>query len=249
MMTSKKSGFWTFLFSLLPGAGEMYLGFLKQGASIMIAFFGVFALISGFNLNFLIFLLPVLWFYSFFHTHNLRALPDEEFYTVEDRILFFDTCDEYSCQNIKEFFQRHKTATAWVLILLGISLLWNSLVDFLSWFLPNALYSVLSSFSYNLPQIFIAVAIIAFGLYLISGKKDQLNKEQDYDQEKNPDLNIDFPFSQDTDFEKANPLTPPEIPNFSEENDNAEPQPSDENDGTTPQPSDENDNAAPQPKE
>ncbi len=222
MMTSKKSGFWTFLFSLLPGAGEMYLGFLKQGASIMIAFWGVFALISGFNLNFLIFLLPVLWIYSFFHTHNLRALPDEEFYTIEDRILFFDTCDEYSCQNMKDFFQRHKTATAWVLILLGISLLWNSLLDFLGWFLPNALYNVLNSFSYNLPQIFIAVAIIAFGLYLISGKKDQLNKEQDYGQEKNPDLNIDFPFSQDADFEQTNPLIPSKSQDVSDENNHTE---------------------------
>ena len=79
-MTSKKSGFWTFIFSLFPGAGEMYLGFLRQGTSIMILFFGIFALTAGFNLNFLMFLLPVVWCYSFFHTHNLRSMPDEEYY-------------------------------------------------------------------------------------------------------------------------------------------------------------------------
>ncbi len=30
-MTRKKSGFLTFCFSLIPGAGEMYMGFLEWG--------------------------------------------------------------------------------------------------------------------------------------------------------------------------------------------------------------------------
>ena len=34
-MTKKKNGFLAFCFSLIPGAGEMYMGFMKQGASIM----------------------------------------------------------------------------------------------------------------------------------------------------------------------------------------------------------------------
>ena len=42
-MSRKKSGFLTFCCSLLPGAGEMYLGFLKQGASIMTLFLLLFA--------------------------------------------------------------------------------------------------------------------------------------------------------------------------------------------------------------
>lgn len=29
-MTRKKHGFWLFIFSLLPGAGEMYMGFLNR---------------------------------------------------------------------------------------------------------------------------------------------------------------------------------------------------------------------------
>ena len=39
-MTKKKSGFWTFIFSLLPGAAEMYMGFMKMGVSLMGLFFG-----------------------------------------------------------------------------------------------------------------------------------------------------------------------------------------------------------------
>ena len=34
-MTRKKNGFWTFVCSLVPGAGEMYMGFFKQGLSLM----------------------------------------------------------------------------------------------------------------------------------------------------------------------------------------------------------------------
>ena len=39
-MTRKKRGFWTFIFSLIPGAGEMYLGFMKRGVSTMLVFLG-----------------------------------------------------------------------------------------------------------------------------------------------------------------------------------------------------------------
>lgn len=45
-MTKKKSGFLTFCFSLMPGAGEMYMGFMKQGVSIM-AFFWLLIFFGG----------------------------------------------------------------------------------------------------------------------------------------------------------------------------------------------------------
>ena len=37
-MTKKKGKLLTFCWSLIPGAGEMYLGFFKQGISLMAAF-------------------------------------------------------------------------------------------------------------------------------------------------------------------------------------------------------------------
>ena len=40
-MQKQKRGFWLFIFSLIPGAGEMYMGFKKQGLSIMLMFWGV----------------------------------------------------------------------------------------------------------------------------------------------------------------------------------------------------------------
>ena len=34
-MIRKKSGFIAFICSMVPGAGEMYLGFMKEGLSLM----------------------------------------------------------------------------------------------------------------------------------------------------------------------------------------------------------------------
>ncbi|MCI8355555.1 MAG: hypothetical protein HFI47_10905, partial [Lachnospiraceae bacterium] len=39
MKTKKKSRFLTFCFSMLPGAGEMYMGFMRTGVSLMLLFF------------------------------------------------------------------------------------------------------------------------------------------------------------------------------------------------------------------
>ena len=177
-MTSKKSGFWTFLFSLIPGAGEMYLGFLKHGASVMILFFGIFALTAGFNLNFLMFLLPVVWCYSFFHTHAILSMPDEEFYALEDRFLFLNEEDTDSLsRRISGFLSYHRSAAAWLLIILGVTLLWNSFMDYLYQILPQPLYDALYTFSYHLPQIFLAILFIGLGCYLIRGKKRELDEE------------------------------------------------------------------------
>lgn len=40
-MTKQKKGFLLFIASLIPGAGELYMGFRKMGLSLMILFWGV----------------------------------------------------------------------------------------------------------------------------------------------------------------------------------------------------------------
>lgn len=41
-MIKKKNGFIAFICSLIPGAGEMYLGFMKEGLSIMCLAYAMF---------------------------------------------------------------------------------------------------------------------------------------------------------------------------------------------------------------
>ena len=73
-MQKQKKGFLLFISSLIPGAGEMYMGFFKQGISIMTLFWAIIAIAGGLNISSLVIFLPVLWFYSFFHVHNLNCL-------------------------------------------------------------------------------------------------------------------------------------------------------------------------------
>ena len=60
------------------------MGFKKQGISIMFLFWGVFAIGACTGMDWLVFLIPIIWFYSFFNVHNLKSLSEEEFYSIED---------------------------------------------------------------------------------------------------------------------------------------------------------------------
>ena len=49
MKTKKKNRFLTFCFSMLPGAAEMYMGFMKTGVSLMSLFMLVIMLAIWMN--------------------------------------------------------------------------------------------------------------------------------------------------------------------------------------------------------
>lgn len=174
-MQKQKRGFWLFIFSLIPGAGEMYMGFKKQGLSIMLLFWGVFAVGSFTGMDWLIFLIPIIWFYSFFNVHNLKSLSEEEFYSIEDSYVFH--MDELA-GDISSLVSHHRKLTAILLIIFGASILWNNILDFFYMILPGYLADLLGSFAYHLPQLVIAVCIILAGIYILTRKKDELEDEQ-----------------------------------------------------------------------
>lgn len=176
-MTRKKGKLMTFLWSLIPGAGEMYLGFFKTGSSLM-AIFVILLSLSGFlQLNVLSLLAPVVWFYSFFHANNINGLPDDEFYALEDDYLIH-------MEDIRKnslFFKTHRKFTAACLICFGISVLWSNLYRLLfSHLLPameltEQAEEILYSLASTIPQSVIAVAVIAAGILLIRSKSKELN--------------------------------------------------------------------------
>lgn len=180
-MTNKKNKFFTFCFSLIPGAGEMYLGFYKMGISLMCIFGIVTAFTELFNLPYLMFLLPVVWFYSFFHVHNLNSLPDEEFYALEDNWMVpFDT----ETFVFNDWLGKYRKLIAGILILFGISILWNILTDFTSqlmWrlHLPESFREMIMQTSYTIPQGVIALLIIILGVRMIKNKKELLDEAGD----------------------------------------------------------------------
>ena len=175
-MTRKKNKLLTFIFSLCPGAGEMYMGFFKQGFGIMLLFFCLIGFSSWMNIGLLMMVTPALWCYSFFHTMNLYSLSDEEFYAVEDRYIFEDNAG-----TIKDFFggKKGRKLLAIILIVIGACAIWNIVTDVFEdiisalGFNMNIFYSI----TYGLPQAVVAVALIILGIYLIKGKKEELDKE------------------------------------------------------------------------
>ncbi len=171
-MTKKKSGFLTFCFSLVPGAGEMYMGFMKQGLSIMALFWGIIFIASYMNIGPVLLILPILWCYSFFNVHNLRGMSEEEFYSVEDDFLFhIDRMIE-----MKKWSKKQNNILAGILIVIGGTVLWNNFMDYLQWLIPGWLYW---SIMEDIPQIIIALILIGIGVTMIRGKKAALDKEEE----------------------------------------------------------------------
>lgn len=175
-MSKKKKGLLFFITSLIPGAGEMYLGFFKQGVSIMALFWGAIAFSSWINFGIFIYIIPIIWFYSFFHVHNLNSLPDEEFYAIEDKYVF-DLDDESIKKTLGGTVGRK--VLAGVLIIVGVSMIStifrNALSDALNMLhLYEELYGVIN-FLYDIPQCIIAVLFIILGVHLIKGKKKELD--------------------------------------------------------------------------
>ncbi len=171
-MTRKKSSFLTFCFSLLPGAGQMYMGFMKRGASLMAAFFLLIFLSTWLNLSPLMFAMPVIWFFAFFDTFNLRSMPDEQFYALKDEFILIP---EISRDKAKLLQQKYHNIIALILIIIGVTVLWNNVLDLLYSIIPSELNKYIFGIRYYLPQLLVGCAIIALGLYLIRGKKKELD--------------------------------------------------------------------------
>lgn len=169
MKAKKKNRFLTFCFSLLPGAGEMYMGFMRMGVSLMLIFFLAILIPSILRLDGLIPFAILIWFYGFFHTNHLAALSDEEFAQIEDTYLFeMDTL-----ANGKDFVQKYHKWVAGGLIVAGIILLWNSATDIMFSRFP-AVYEVMRLIGGYVPRVLVAIVIIVIGINMIKGKKKQL---------------------------------------------------------------------------
>lgn len=175
-MTRKKRGFWTFCFSLIPGAGEMYLGFMKRGVSMMCIFFGWLAFCGTFHFDVGLFVLPVVWFYSFFQVHNLVSLPDEEFYQQEDDYLILHMD---KAAGVDKWERGKVKFIAVALIFIGGYMIVNTVWKIFWDVLPHWLYDELYMVRDGVPRIVISLILIAFGIYLIRGKKEKLYKEPD----------------------------------------------------------------------
>ena len=201
-MKRQRNKFWNFCLACMPGAGQMYLGFFKQGISLMTIFMGCCALISLIGVDAIAFALPIVWFYAFFDAINKNSLPADQFEKLEDDWLFIKNTDQ-----LKLNFKKVRIVVAVILILIGINSLYNGALSFciqLGIDLDNTAFGLII---YVLPKVVFSVLIIGVGIYLIIGKRKSIYEnintdEKDLDKDLNKYLYKDLETIKDEIIEK-----------------------------------------------
>ena len=180
-MTKKRNGFIRFLLSLLPGAGEMYMGFMKMGVSLMTVFFVLVSISVFLGSGILLFIDTIVWFYSFFHVHNLAGMSDEEFYAMEDKYLI--PLDKANFKE-KKITEESRKIVSVCLIILGVILTWQGVDRIFYAYIPEWIYQIIARVADSLPKIVIGLAIIYIGVKMIRGKKEELESVEDDKEEE-----------------------------------------------------------------
>lgn len=181
----RKSRLFSLLCAFWPGAGEMYLGLMKRGLTIMLAFWGTIALMSALGVEILLFILPVLWFYSFFDTLTLRNLDYYALTELQEKDDFFFQDLLGGEKNLPGTVWKYHTFLGLGLILLGAMLLYTRLTRFLYFgdLIPEWAYSFMRA----LPSMLVSFGIIALGVWLVRGKRMPADRVEDYPQYKERD--------------------------------------------------------------
>ena len=116
----KKNGFLTFIFACIPGAGQMYYGYMQRGLSLITMFIACF--IVGAIINPLAALAIIVWMYSFFDTYDLvRHLAAGD--PKEDGLLLVDNFDD-----VKKLIPQQTKLVGWGLIGFGVWALYDLLI-------------------------------------------------------------------------------------------------------------------------
>ena len=176
----KKNGILTLLFACIPGAGQMYQGYMKRGLSLITMFCLSIALSAWMGISIFYIGVPILYMYSFFDTFNLRAQIGLDAAPADDYLVHFDMRDRRLEQLMAE---RHKLL-GWLLIAFGgmvayQNILMNTLGDLLwRWGKTSPVFRALYLVMDQLPEVVVCVALIICGAWLVRGPKGRKQKPQ-----------------------------------------------------------------------
>ncbi|MGI6112678.1 MAG: hypothetical protein ACOYEJ_00980 [Mahellales bacterium] len=151
------NGFLGFILSLMPGAGQMYMGLMKRGMQLMVAFFGIIALSSFLYLEelMLVFLIPI-WFFSFFDSHQTyKAIKQGE-----------DVKDIFAFSMPSEHFNKYHIGIG--LIVIGLLALLRRLTNIMHYMnLSNEMRALYT----NIERSIIPILLIILGIWIIKRSK------------------------------------------------------------------------------
>ena len=168
----KKNGILTLLFAFIPGAGQMYQGYMKRGLTLVT----LFCLAMGLGLltgGLLAVAMPIVWMYSFFDTFNLRAQISMGTAPEDDYLVHFDPQDKRLARMMME---SHKLV-GWCLIATGAliayeQIIMNTLGDILwRWGQKAPVWRAIYLVMDQLPEVVLCVALILCGIWLVRGPR------------------------------------------------------------------------------
>lgn len=183
-----KNGLLTLLFAFIPGAGQMYQGYMKRGLSLMLMCCAICVLAMLFPP--IAFFLLVVFMYSFFDTLNLRAQIALGNAPADDYLVHLDPKDKRLARLLLD---SHKLV-GWLLIAFGAliayqNLIMNTLGDLVyRWGHSSPVFRALYLVMDSLPDVVVCVVLIVCGVWLVKGPHPA----------KKPDASKDVP--EDADF-------------------------------------------------
>lgn len=153
----------TFL-SIFPGAGHLYLGLQQRGIQLMAAFLFSIFILNELRMGIFLFLIPLIWFYSFFDGLQKASKAGED-EPLEDTPVI-------------SYLINHQKWFGIGLVLLGVYyLLLNILLPIFSPKLNGIFHIDLQYLFYQYFQTGIVCIILIFGgIHLLKGKKKAMNK-------------------------------------------------------------------------
>ena len=202
----KKNGILTFLFAFVPGAGQMYQGYMKRGLSLITMFclFIMAGMMTG--LDPLIMGCLIVYMYSFFDTFNLRAQIVADNAPEDDYLVHINWQDK----RMQQFMMDSHKLLGWGLIALGAMAAYENIImrvlgDVMwRWGQNNPFFRAVYLVLDELPQIVACVALVDCGLWLVRGPKGKKNRKK-----PEPPQDEDF-----TEYTAADPAAPDEDAGF-----------------------------------
>lgn len=167
----KKNGILTFLFAFVPGAGQMYQGYMKRGLSLITLFF--LCIMAGMLLEPLVLTALIVWMYSFFDTFNLWAQFIAGTAPADDYLVHFNTKDA----RLTLFFRDSHKLVGWALIALGAMVAYQNIIMRVfgevmwRWGQNSPFFRAVYLMLDELPEVVVCVALIVCGVWLVRGPK------------------------------------------------------------------------------
>lgn len=164
----RRSNFLTFMSSLVPGLGYMYLGLMKKGIQAMVIFFLIDPLFKFIGLSWLVgIILTPLWFYLFFDTFHIAHKLDRGENVRDSDLIFIKYHNLSKMENLNDDTVRNMRDKGGLiigsaLVVIGVLSIINKL------FYDNAIYDFIKQ---SVGTYFVPVIFVLVGVYILIKKK------------------------------------------------------------------------------